>query len=78
VVQTVSFRTLYVFFCINHERRDLIHLNVTTSPTAAWIWHQLLEATPWAVATDHIAASGYGAPFRPASYRVAEWYRGPS
>jgi len=47
VVQTVTFRTLYVFFCINHERRELIHLNVSASPTAAWIWHQLLEATPW-------------------------------
>ncbi len=47
VVQTVSFRTLYVFFFINHQRRELVHFNVTTSPTAAWIWHQLVEATPW-------------------------------
>jgi putative transposase len=47
VVQTVTFRTLYVFFFIRHERRELVHFNVTASPTAAWIWHQLLEATPW-------------------------------
>jgi transposase InsO family protein len=47
VVQTLTFRTLYVFFCIRHERRELLHFNVTASPTAAWIWHQLLEATPW-------------------------------
>jgi transposase InsO family protein len=47
VVQTVTFRTLYVFFLISHERRELLHFNVTASPTAAWIWHQLLEATPW-------------------------------
>jgi transposase InsO family protein len=47
VVQTLSFRTLYVFFLIRHQRRELIHFNVTASPTAAWIWHQLLEATPW-------------------------------
>ncbi len=47
MVQTVSFRILYVFFLISHERRELIHFNVTGSPTAAWIWHQLLEATPW-------------------------------
>jgi transposase InsO family protein len=45
VVQTVTFRTLYVFFLISHERRELLHFNVTASPTAAW--HQLLEATPW-------------------------------
>ena len=25
----------------------MLHFNVTASPTAAWIWHQLLEATPW-------------------------------
>jgi len=47
VIQTLTFRTLYVFFCIRHERRELLHYNVTASPTAAWIWHQLLEATPW-------------------------------
>jgi putative transposase len=34
-------------FFIKHERQELIHFNVTASPTAAWIWHQLLEATPW-------------------------------
>ncbi len=47
VVQTVSFRILCVVFFISHERRQLIHFNVTASPTAAWIWNQLLEATPW-------------------------------
>ncbi len=24
-----------------------MHWNVTASPTAAWVWRQLLEATPW-------------------------------
>ncbi len=47
MVQTVSFRILYVFFLISQKRRELVHFNVTASPTAAWIWHQLLEATPW-------------------------------
>ncbi len=47
VVQTLTFRTLYVFFFIRHQRRELLHFNVTVSPTAAWIWQQLLEATPW-------------------------------
>ncbi len=46
VVQTVSYRILYVFFLIRHDRREWIHFNVTASPTAAWIWRQLLEATP--------------------------------
>ena len=46
VVQTVSYRVLYVFFLLRHDRREWIHFNVTASPTAAWIWRQVVEATP--------------------------------
>jgi hypothetical protein len=47
VVQTVGFRTLYVFFVITHDRRELEHFNVTSSPNGGWIWQQGLNATPW-------------------------------
>jgi transposase InsO family protein len=47
VVQTIGFRTLYVLFFVSHARRELISLNVTASPTAAWVWQQLINATPW-------------------------------
>ena len=46
VVQTVSYRILHVFFLLRHDRRAWMHFNVTASPTAAWIWRQLVEATP--------------------------------
>jgi len=46
-VQTLTFRTLYVLVFVGHARRELVHLNVTASPTAAWIWRQLIAATPW-------------------------------
>jgi transposase InsO family protein len=46
VVPTVSFRLLYVWFVIDHERRRIIHFNVTTSPTALWVSQQLREAFP--------------------------------
>ena len=46
-VQTLTCRTLYVLFFISHGRRDLIHVAVTAHPTAAWVWRQLVEATPW-------------------------------
>jgi transposase InsO family protein len=46
-VPTATFRTLYVFFFITHDRRELVHCRVTAHPTAAWVWRQLLEATPW-------------------------------
>ena len=32
---------------ISHARRELVHLNVTANPTAAWVWRQLIAATPW-------------------------------
>lgn len=46
-VPTLSFRTLYVFFFIDHGRRKLVHLNVTAHPNAEWVWRQLIQATPW-------------------------------
>jgi transposase InsO family protein len=46
-VQTLTFRTLYVLLFIAHDRRELVHLAVTAHPTAAWVWRQLIEATPW-------------------------------
>jgi hypothetical protein len=45
-VPTVTFHTLYVFF-ITHDRRRIVHLNVTAHPTAEWVWRQLIAATPW-------------------------------
>jgi transposase InsO family protein len=47
VVQTLTFQTLYVLFFIGHGRRQLVHFEVTAHPTAAWVWRQLIEATPW-------------------------------
>jgi transposase InsO family protein len=47
VVQTLTFQTLYVIFFISHRRRQLVHFEVTAHPTAAWVWRQLIEATPW-------------------------------
>ena len=47
VVQTLTFQTLYVHFMISHDRRRLLHFDVTAHPTTAWVWRQLIEATPW-------------------------------
>src|ERR1700682_966486 len=54
VVQTIGFRTLYVFFFIAHDRREVMHFNVTASPAAAWVWQQLVEATPWGSQPKHL------------------------
>ncbi len=46
-VQTLTFRTLYVFVVISHERRRIEHWNVTAHPRAPWVWRQVIAATPW-------------------------------
>ena len=46
-VPTVTFAVLYCFFIIGHDRRRILHLNVTRHPTSAWIAQQLREAFPY-------------------------------
>jgi transposase InsO family protein len=53
-VQTLTCKTLYVLLFIAHGRRELVHLAVTAHPTAAWVWHQLVEATPWGRRPTHL------------------------
>jgi putative transposase len=38
---------LVVFVVLAHERRRIVHINVTAHPTAAWTAQQLREAWPW-------------------------------
>jgi len=46
-VPTLTFRILYVFVVLSHERRRVIHFNVTPHPTAEWTSEQLLQAFPY-------------------------------
>ena len=36
-VPTATFRVLYVLFFIHHDRRRILHFNVTEHPSAVWI-----------------------------------------
>jgi len=49
-VPTVTFSVLYCFFVISHDRRRILHCNVTRHPTSLWIIQQLREAFPFASA----------------------------
>lgn len=46
-VPTATFRVLYVLLIMSHDRRKIIHFNVTDSPTSAWAARQLLDAFPF-------------------------------
>jgi transposase InsO family protein len=47
VVPTISFRVLFVFLVLAHDRRRVLHFNVTAHPTAEWTADQILQAFPW-------------------------------
>ncbi len=49
VVPTATFKVMYVFVVLSHARRELLHVNVTQHPTAAWTARQIREAFPWRV-----------------------------
>ena len=48
VVPTATFRVFYIFLALAHERRKVLHFNITDSPSAAWTAQQLAEAFPYA------------------------------
>jgi transposase InsO family protein len=47
VVQTVRFRLLYCFVVLRHDRRRVVHFNVTPHPTVRWTAQQVAEAFPY-------------------------------
>ncbi len=49
VVASATFRIFYVLVVMEHTSGRIIHLNVTSHPTAAWTLQQLREAIP----SDH-------------------------
>ena len=53
-VPTATFRVLYVWFVLHHDRRRVLHFNVTDHPTAAWVCQQLHEAFPYDTAPRYL------------------------
>jgi putative transposase len=43
-VRTLTFGVLYCFFVIGHERRKILHFNVTRNPNSLWVVQQLRDA----------------------------------
>lgn len=46
VVPMIRFKMLFVFVVLSHDRRKVIHFNVTENPTAQWAAQQIVEAFP--------------------------------
>jgi len=67
VVPTLTFRVLFVFVVLAHDRRRILHFNVTSHPTAEWTAQQIREAFPWETAPRFLLRDRdgiYGRAFR--------------
>jgi hypothetical protein len=70
-VATVRFEILFVLIILAHDRRRVVHFNVTAHPSAAWTAQQVVEAFPWETAPPYLLRDRdgvYGVDFR---HRVA-------
>jgi putative transposase len=68
-VPTASFKVLFVFVMLVHERRRIVYFNITEHPTAQWTTQQIVEAFPWETAPRYLLRD------RDAIYSVAFQHR---
>jgi transposase InsO family protein len=54
VVPTITFKLVYAFVLLLHQRRRVVHLATTTHPTSAWVAQQLREAFPFDTAPRYL------------------------
>ena len=63
---TATFRVLFVFIVLRHDRRRIVHFNVTEHPSAEWTAQQRVNAFPWDTAPRYLVRDRdqtYGAYF---------------
>ncbi len=53
-VPTATFQVLFGLLVLAHDRRRVVHFNVTTNPTAHWTAQQVVEAFPWESAPRYL------------------------
>ena len=60
IVPTATFKVLFVFLVLAHDRRRIVHFNVTEHPTAHWAAQQIVEAFPFDTAPRYLLRDGDG------------------
>jgi putative transposase len=66
-VHTIWFEILFVFVVLAHDRRRIVHFNVSTHPTSEWTAQQIIEALPFDSAPNYLLRDRdriYGYEFR--------------
>ena len=46
LIFTINYRLLICFLVLSHDRRRIVHFNVTPNPTSEWTTQQVIEAFP--------------------------------
>ncbi len=67
VVPTVTYKVLFVLVILAHDRRRIVHFQVTEHPSAQWTAQQVVEAFPWDEAPRYLLRDRdriYGDAFR--------------
>jgi putative transposase len=67
MVPTVTPKVLFVLLILAHERRRIVHVNVTAHPAAQWTAQQVTDAFPWDEAARYLLRGRdrvYGAVFQ--------------
>jgi transposase InsO family protein len=67
VVPTVTYTVLFVLVILAHDRRRIMHFQVTEHPSAQWTAQQVVEAFPWDEAPRYLLRDRdriYGDAFR--------------
>ncbi len=54
IVRTVSFKALYVFIAISHERRKILHFAVSSRPHSQWAIQQIRETFAFDETTKYV------------------------
>ena len=60
IVPTARFRVLFVFIVLAHNRRRIVHFNVTEHPMAQCTAQQIVEAFPFDTAPSYLIRDGDG------------------
>jgi putative transposase len=66
-VPTIRFKVLFILLVLAHDRRRVVHFNVTEHPTAHWTAQQIIEAFPWDTAPRYLLRDRdaiFGNPFQ--------------
>ncbi len=64
---TIRFEVLYALVILSHSTRQILHVAVTSHPTAEWTAQQIIETFPWDSAPRYILRDNdaiYGAIYR--------------